>query len=131
MPTDGATTSITRAAESPERAAEWIRFVLSPAEMRAMTQANAAVPARVSVAQESPLYGPGRPLRPWLEALRDGWAVPRPRTPAYPLATSAFQEVIEAVRNLEDVAAAAREATRLIDREVDDNRGYPVVAESP
>lgn len=123
--------AVTRAAEDLELAADWIRFVLSPTEIRAMTEANAAVPARVSVAQESPLYGPGRPLRPWLEALRDGWAVPRPRTPAYPLATSAFQEVVEAVRNREEVGEAAREAARLIDREIADNRGYPSVAESP
>ncbi|HUF76965.1 MAG TPA: hypothetical protein VMM35_11840, partial [Longimicrobiales bacterium] len=72
-----------------------------------------------------------RPLGPWLEALRGGWAVPRPRTPAYPFATSAFQEVIEAVRSREDVREAARTAARLIDREIADNRGYPPVAESP
>lgn len=122
---------LTRAAVDLGLAGEWIRFVVSPAEIRAMTEANAAVPARLSVAQESPLYGPDRPLRPWLEALRDGWAVPRPRTPAYPFATSTFQEVVEAIRNREDVREAAREAARLIDREIADNRGYPPVTGSP
>ena len=123
--------AVTRSAADPALAAEWIRFVLAPDEIRAMTAVNAAVPARLSVAQESELYGPDGPLRPWLDALRDGWAVPRPRTPAYPVATSAFQEVIEAVRNREDVEEAAEDAARLIDREIADNRGYPPVTESP
>jgi multiple sugar transport system substrate-binding protein len=117
--------AVTRRARDPARAAEWIRFVLSPEEISAMTDANAAVPARTSVAEASPLYGPAGPLRPLLDALRDGWAVPRPRTPAYPFVTSAFQEVVEAARNGDDVAAAVSEAVRLIDREIADNRGYP------
>ena len=123
--------AVTREAEHPEPAAAWVRFVLTPDEIRAMTEANAAVPARLSVAEESPLYGPDQPLRSWLEALRGGWAVPRPRTPAYPLATSAFQEVIEALRNGEDVREAAGTAARLIDREIADNQGYPPVADFP
>jgi multiple sugar transport system substrate-binding protein len=123
--------SVTSAATEPERAAAWIRFVLSPEEIRATTQANGAVPARSSVAQASSLYGPGRPLGVWLEALRSGWSVPRPPTPAYPFATSAFQEVMEAVRNGEDVTEATRTAARLIAREIADNRGYPTVGGSP
>jgi len=123
--------AVTAVAEETSLAADWIRFVLSPAEIRAMTEANAAVPARTAVAEASALYGPNRPLRRLLVALRDGWAAPRPRTPAYPIATSAFQEVIEALRNGEDVGEAAREAAGAIDREVADNRGYPAAGDGP
>jgi hypothetical protein len=38
---------------------------------------------------------------------------------------------MEDVRNGEDVAAAARAAARLVDREIEDNRGYPPVAVTP
>jgi multiple sugar transport system substrate-binding protein len=123
--------AVTRAAADPARAADWIRFVLSREEIAAMTDANAAVPARPRVAETSALYGPDGPLRPLLDALEGGWAVPRPRTPVYPFATSAFQDLMEDVRNGEDVAAAARAAARLVDREIEDNRGYPPVAVTP
>lgn len=123
--------AITRAAGEPRAAARWIRFLLSPAEVRAMTDANAAVPARVSVADASALYGPEGPLRILLDQLRGGWAAPRPATPAYPIVTSRFQEVIEAVVNGEDAADAAGSAARLIDREIEDNGGYPPLDDRP
>lgn len=90
-----------------------------------MADANAAVPALAEVADASPLYGPGGRLRVLLEQLRDRWAVPRPRTPAYPVITSAFQEAFDEVRTGGDVREALESAAQLIDREVVDNREYP------
>lgn len=117
--------AVTTRAEVPAEAASWIRFLLMPAEVRTMAEANAAVPALAEVADASPLYGPDGPLRVLLEQLRDGWAVPRPRTPAYPVITSAFQEAFDEVRSGGDVRGALRSAAQLIDREVADNREYP------
>lgn len=117
--------AVTSSARDAESAAAWIRFLLSVPEVRAMSEANAAVPALTTVADESPLYGPGGPLRVLLEQLRGGSAVPRPRTPAYPIVTSAFQEAFDAVRTGSDVATALSAAAAIIDQEVIDNREYP------
>lgn len=117
--------AVTRGTEVPEPAAEWIRFLLSGPEVKAMSDANSAVPALRSVADASAVYGPDGPLRLLFEQLRGGWAVPRPRTPAYPVATSAFQDAFDAVRTGEDVKTALQRAAGVIDREVSDNRGYP------
>jgi multiple sugar transport system substrate-binding protein len=120
--------AVTSRAGDPEAAARWIRFLLTPAEVEAMAAANAAVPALASVADGSPLYGPGGPLRILLEQLRGGLAVPRPRTPAYPIVTSAFQEAFDAVRSGGDVDATLSEAAELVDQEIADNRGYPAMS---
>jgi len=120
--------AVTSSAEDPEAAARWIRFLLTPAEVDAMAAANTAVPALAGVADGSPLYGPDGPLRILLEQLSAGLAVPRPRTPAYPIITSAFQEAFDAVRSGGDVDAALSEAAVLIDQEITDNRGYPAMS---
>lgn len=120
--------AITTSADDTESSAAWIRFLLTDAEVDAMASANAAVPARASVAEASPLYGPDGPLRMLLAQLQDGFAVPRPRTPAYPIVTSAFQEAFDAMRSGRDVADALTSAAQLIDQEIEDNRGYPTAA---
>ena len=110
--------TVTRGCDRPEAAAAFLRFLLRPEEILAMTAANAAVPARRSAVARSPLYGPQGPLRLFAVQLAGGWAVPRPRTAAYPVVTSAFQEAFAAARDGLDVAAALRRAARTIDREL-------------
>jgi len=110
--------TVTASCPHPEAAAAFLRFLLRPEEILAMTAANAAVPARRSAVARSPLYGPGGPLRLFAEQLAGGRAVPRPRTAAYPVVTAAFQEAFAAVRDGLDVAAALRRAAEAIDREL-------------
>ena len=89
-----------------------------------MSGANGAVPATRAAVARSPLYGEAGPLRLFVEQLERG-AVPRPRTPAYPAITSAFQRAFDDVRNGGDVRRALGRAAAVIDRDVADNRGYP------
>ncbi|RMD78571.1 MAG: hypothetical protein D6809_05550 [Gammaproteobacteria bacterium] len=110
--------TVTRRCPDPEGAAAFLRFLLRPEEILAMTRANAAVPARRAAIARSPLYGPQGPLRLFAVQLAGGYAVPRPRTAAYPVVTSAFQEAFAAVRDGLDVAEALHRAARLIDREL-------------
>jgi multiple sugar transport system substrate-binding protein len=121
--------AVTSNARDLEVAVSWIRFLLTPEEIRAMAGANSAIPARASAAAESPLYGPDGPLRVLFEQLRDGWSVTRPRTPAYPIITSAFQEAFDEVRSGGDVREALGVAAGLIDREIVDNREYPMLSD--
>jgi len=115
----------------PDAAARFLAFLLRPEEVEAMAAANGAVPAtRVAVAA-SPLYRKGGPLRLFVEQLTGGVSVPRPRTPAYPVITAAFQRAFDDLRNGGDVRAALNRAAATIDRDLADNFGYPSAEEPP
>jgi multiple sugar transport system substrate-binding protein len=117
--------SVTKRCRRPEAAARFLAFLLKPDEVLAMTDANGAVPATKAAIARSQLYGPGGPLRLFVEQLRDGTAVPRPRTPAYPVITSAFQRAFLDIRDGADVGEALGKAARAIDTDIEDNEGYP------
>jgi multiple sugar transport system substrate-binding protein len=57
--------------------------------------------------------------------LTEGYAVPRPRTPAYPVITSAFQAAFMDIRNNGKVQQALDRAVQVIDQDIADNKGYP------
>lgn len=111
--------------ERVDAAASFLAFLLRPDEVAEMARANGAVPATRAAATRIPAYGTDGPLRILLEQLEGGWSVPRPRTPAYPFASSIFQDVFDAVRNGEDVGEVLSEAATTIDGEIEANRGYP------
>jgi len=115
---------VTKRCTRPEAAGRFLAFLLRPEEVLAMAGANGAVPATKAAIARSDLYGPGGPLRLFVEQLRDGTAVPRPRTPAYPVITSAFQRAFLDIRNGADVGEALAKAARRIDTDIEDNEGY-------
>jgi len=92
-----------------------------------MTEANGAVPATRRAIARSPLYRPGGPLDLFVRQLDGGYAVPRPPTPAYPVITAEFQKAFDRVRSGDDVQAALQRAATVIDREIEDNQGYPLI----
>jgi len=117
--------SITRRCADPEAAGRFIEFLLRPAEVLAMAGSNGAVPATRTAIERSPLYGPKGPLNLFSRQLLGGYSVPRPRTPAYPVITSAFQQAFNDIRDGGEVQAALDRATRVIDQDIRDNKGYP------
>ena len=119
---------ITTACRRPRLAARFLEFLLRPRWILAMTAANGAVPATRTALARSPLYRPGGPLRLFAVQLEEGYAEPRPRTPAYPVISSAFQQAFRAIRNGAPVRAALRRATTVIDRNLRDNDYYPPIA---
>lgn len=119
---------ITRDCDHPEAAVRFLEFLLSPEEILAMTQANGAVPATRTAISRSELYGEDGPLRLFAVQLLEGYGVPRPRTPAYPIISSAFARAFHAVRNGADVRETLDRAVRVIDRDIAENEGYPPVA---
>jgi multiple sugar transport system substrate-binding protein len=118
--------AITTRCDRPEAAARFLGFLLQPDEVLAMTAANGAVPGTRRAVSRSPLYGPAGPLRLFVAQLGES-AVPRPRTPAYPVITSAFQKAFQDIRNGLDVEEALWRAAALIDQDIQDNRGYRAV----
>jgi multiple sugar transport system substrate-binding protein len=114
---------VTRECRHPEAALRFIEFLLRPEEIEAIVRANGAVPARQSVIERSELYRVGGPLHLYAEQLNQS-AVPRPVTPAYPVITSAFQEVMAKVIEGGDVKSALDGAVKTIDHDIRDNDGY-------
>lgn len=117
---------ITSNCENPEATWEFLDFLVSPEEILRMTNANGAVPARKSAIEQSELYAEGGPLNLFVQQLEGGVAVPRPVTPAYPVITNAYAEVIQNIVNGAEVQAELDQAVQTIDQDIEDNQGYPL-----
>ncbi len=117
---------ITSSCANPDAAWKVLNFILSPGEIKRMTDANGAVPARKSVIANAPLYAPHGPLRVFVEQLENGIAVPRPATPAYPAITTAFATAIANISVGANVQSELNSATQAIDQNIKDNNGYPI-----
>jgi len=116
---------ITTRCRNPKAAAAFLEFLLRPDEVLAMADANGAVPATHSAIARSKLYGEGGVLHLFARQLLGGYAVPRPRTPAYPVITSVFQQAFHDIRDGADVQASLDKAAAAIDQDIRDNKGYP------
>ncbi|WP_077277762.1 ABC transporter substrate-binding protein [Thioalkalivibrio denitrificans] len=119
--------AVTREARDPDLAASLLAFLLEPEEVLEMSRANGAVPGTRRAVQRSPEYGPGGPLHLFVRQLDEGYAVPRPRTPAYPVITAAFARAFRDIRHGAPVEETLARAAGHIDREMAVNRFYPVV----
>jgi multiple sugar transport system substrate-binding protein len=118
---------IARQARSPQQAAKVIAYLLQPEQILAMTDANGAVPARLSAIQRSELYAAGGPLHLFVVQLTQGYAVPRPPTPAYPVISASFRQAFADIRNGMPVQQALDRAAAAIDEDIRDNHGYPPI----
>jgi multiple sugar transport system substrate-binding protein len=116
---------IPRATRAPKQAAALIDYLLQADPILAMTGANGAVPATRAAIARSPLYRKGGPLHLFVEQLVEGYTVPRPQTPAYPVISSSFRQAFADIRNGMPVQQALDRAAKTIDRDIHDNHGYP------
>ncbi len=119
--------AITRDSSHPRAAAAFLGFLLQTEQVLAMSNANGAVPGTRSAVRQSPLYAPGGALRLFADQLLQGVSVPRPKTPAYPVITTVFQQAFQQLRNGASVKQALDEASQKIDQDIRDNQGYPFV----
>jgi multiple sugar transport system substrate-binding protein len=117
---------ITTSCENPDGAWAFLEYLIQPDQILRMTNANGAVPARVSAIEQSELYAKGGPLNVFVQQLQGGWAIPRPATPAYPTITSAFTEAVNNIVAGADVQEELDTAVQKIDQDIQDNQGYPV-----
>ncbi|MCC6613848.1 MAG: sugar ABC transporter substrate-binding protein [Anaerolineae bacterium] len=116
---------ITNQCESPDGAWALLDFMLEPEQMTIMTDANGAVPSRISVLDADERYAEGGPLNIFVQQLQNGVAVPRPQTPAYPVITSEFAKMISEISSGADVQTALDNAVDAIDADISANDGYP------
>ncbi len=117
---------ITSQCENPDGAWALLEFMLQPEQMTIMTDANGAVPSRISVLEGDERFAEGGPLNIYVQQLSEGVAVPRPITPAYPVITSEFAKAIDEIAGGADVQDALDEAVDAIERDIEENDGYEI-----
>jgi multiple sugar transport system substrate-binding protein len=117
---------ITSSCENPDAAWTFLNYLIQPDEILRMTNANGAVPARNSAIAKSELYAEGGPLNLFVQQLQGGVALERPVTPAYPVITSAFSDVVTNIVAGADVKTELDNAVKIIDQDIQDNQGYPL-----
>lgn len=116
--------AITSHCRQPERAAEFLEFLLEDPQVLEMTAGNGAVPGTLSAIVRSPLYREDGPLRLFAVQLTQGWCEPRPATPAYPFLTSVFQQAMQDVLHGAPVPEVLNTAAQDIRQDDLDNQGY-------
>jgi len=116
---------ITNSSEHPYAAWLFLDFIMRPEEIVNMTNANGAVPARISASNMSELYKEGGPLSLYVEQAGK-IAVERPVTPAYPILSLEFTNALQDIANGGDIQSALDRAVKEIDWDIEDNAGYPM-----
>jgi multiple sugar transport system substrate-binding protein len=109
-----------------DKAGAWrlIELTLRRDKVLRWTGLYPSVPARRSALGGSALFGPGGRLHLYVQQLERGWAVPRPKTPAYPTISAAFAQAVEAIIAGADVQQALTKAASAIDDDVRARRGH-------
>lgn len=118
---------ITNKSRYPEAAAKFLRFLLETEEVLAISSANGTIPGTHSALHLSKRYGKNGELRLFANQLLKGVAIPRPKTPAYPVITTVFQQAFQQIRHGADVKQVLDNAAQKIDQDIRDNQGYPFV----
>lgn len=115
--------AVTRNCPAPQGAAAFVDFLISPAEMAAMSRATGLIPVSEEAAALTEHYRPGGDWRIYFDfAAR--YATPRPATPAYPAISAAFEKTMSDLRSGKDAAEALDEAVEAIERNIARNHGY-------
>ncbi|MFP4521653.1 MAG: extracellular solute-binding protein [Fibrobacterota bacterium] len=114
---------ITQNCSSPEKAADFLFYLLETDNILKMTRANGAIPSTENALRKSGDFGTQDIKSLFVRQLRKT-AVPRPKTPAYPVITSVFQEAFVKIRDGMNVRKVLDRAASEIDEDITENEGY-------
>ncbi|MDX3581645.1 extracellular solute-binding protein [Streptomyces europaeiscabiei] len=104
----------------------FLQYLLQPAQVARMSEANGAIPATEGAVELSPLFDEDGAERLFIEQLRSGAARPRPQTPAYPAVTVAFSHAVaDIVFSGAPVGKTLDDAVEAIDQDLAAHDGYP------
>ncbi|MGV3581104.1 MAG: extracellular solute-binding protein [Methylophilus sp.] len=109
----------------PEGAAKFLNYLMSAKEITRATNNNGALPARLSVLKQSPIYGKQGQLSVYAQQLTKGCGVPRPVTPGYSTISRAFSDAVNAIIAGADVQTSLSIAATEVDKDIARNQGYP------
>jgi multiple sugar transport system substrate-binding protein len=110
---------ITSTCDNQEGAWDFIEFMMQPEQVTAVTQANGAPPALVSLLNEDERYAEGGDMYIYTQQLQEGVAVPRAATAAYPGIQTAMSDLIQALARGEDVQDALDKAVDTADAAIE------------
>ncbi len=116
---------ITSQCPNPDGAWALLEFMLQPDQMTIMTEAAGTIPSRLSVLADDARFAEDGPMRVYYDQLTQGVAIPRPETPAYPVITAEFAKAVDEISSGADVQDALDAAVDAIDRDIEQNNGYP------
>lgn len=105
----------------PVAATDFLSFILDTNEILAMSEASGGIPTTRDAIEKSKRYGPEGALRLFSSQLLEGYGVPRPQTPAYPVITSAFQTAFLDIINKTPTQQALNKAAQIIEEDLHKN----------
>ena len=106
-----------------EGAWEFIKFLMAPEQVAAMSKATGLIPTTPAAAELTDTYKTGGPYRVFYDMLA-AYAVVRPPTPGYLIISSAFEKAGNAIRDGNDVQNALDDAVDKIDQDIKDHNNY-------
>ena len=118
--------SITKDCKNPDAAWKLLEFLMSPDQIKRITDTNGAIPARKSVLNADTRFAAGGFLSVFYQQLLRGEGVPRPITPAYPVITKSFAKAVDNIIKGGDIKTELDAAVKTIDTDIIQNSGYPV-----
>lgn len=121
--------AITSNCDNVEGAWALVQHILSEENVALITEANGAIPARLSVLDADERFAEDGPLRVYYDQLVAGIGVPRPQTPAYNVITAAFASAVAEIAAGGDVQDALDSAVDRIDADIEANDGYAPATE--
>lgn len=110
---------ITSNCDVPEGAWAFIEFMMQPASIKLMTDANGAVPASLTVLEQDERYAEGGDMYIYSQQLSGGVALPRPATAAYAGIQTGMEDAMNAIARGEDVQASLDAAVDTIDSAIE------------
>lgn len=118
------TWSITKASKNPQLAGQFLNFFFKDKPYREFLITQGEFPGMKSFAAAAPAYSGKGAMVVGAEQSNKS-AVSRPEHPAYPTITSAFMKAVDGIFNGADVQNKLTEAATYIDRDIEENGGYP------
>ena len=125
---------ITSNSKSAQAAAKYLDWVTADAQIKAVTDANGAVPGSKTAVAASPLYKQGGPLYLYAQQLAAscGTAVPTPScvtvprtiSPAWPVINTAFSQAFWNIWKGGNAQSELNKAAQTIDQAYSDNNNY-------
>ncbi len=115
--------AISRTCAHPDGAGDFIRFLLRPENIGAMSDASGGVPVTEAGAAATKAFAPGGDSRVFFELTRR-FAVERPSSPAFPTIANAFTAAMRDIMDGGDVRDALDDAVDDIDDTIANNPGF-------
>lgn len=126
--------AVSAGSKNQAAAGKFLEFVVADAQIKAVTDANGAVPGTQSAIAASDLYKEGGPLNLYAQQLaktcgsnpptQDCVTVPRTISPAWPVINDKFSQAFWNIWKGADAQAELDKAAKAIDLDYQDNDGY-------